>query len=224
MKLLLENTEAFNYFSSHRIKAQNAIIGVWISFVFGFISILTADEMTRTLLAVLAFTLIIVNVTAFFYLKHYLYSVWEKRARTETIKEKDWDRFHSDELPTNEHLSYWQRIIRLVIPRTIHELLIQSVIWTFFLMLFIFWEPISPDQDHYVIKKVVTWFIHSLPGDLANFQKDFFGFGTLGIRHIIFLMTMLICLLANLLFRVKLIFGFLMSTGKSIQNYLSDNN
>jgi hypothetical protein len=81
--------EWVNYFSSKRSDYLNAIIGVMISFVFGYAAILASDP-TRSILALVGFFLLTTFLGLFYYQKFRFFDAWEEQARkSDTILDRE---------------------------------------------------------------------------------------------------------------------------------------
>lgn len=156
-----------NYFSSKSSNQLNAIIGVWISFVFGFVSILS-NVATRTILGFVAFIFLTIFVALPFYQKFRFYDAWEQFAQKNDFEIEDYKEKQKKLLnPKSE------RPINLIIyaftPRCTLELILQCSVWGGFVVISLLWNNTTLQ---YVLLGLNT-FIEGLPIEIA-------------LRHLVF--------------------------------------
>ncbi len=170
-----------NYFSSKRSDYLNAIIGVWIGFVFGFVTLLSTAP-SSTVLDFIAFFLVTIFIALYFFQKFRFYDEWEQHAliKENEINGVEFQR-NCKKLLNPESKRTVHPFFYLLTPKSIAELFLQCSVWGAFVIVSLLWKNNTLIQ----IQKCLPPFRWEPENTLLEF----------GPRHIIFIIPLFISII-----------------------------
>lgn len=200
-KINVTSSEWINLLSTKSSTIQNTIMGVWISFIFGFISIASTEQIA-TILALLAFLISISFITIYLYFNRlFFYNEWLSIALENRMKNDEITAFTQGKLPD---LKKGGRLYHFIPSFII--LVSQCMCWMLFVVIFLFWEN---DFTRFIISIVMkilgdnNWIFYSIEINEILMISPIESSITLGTRHLLFTICFIISLAIYLYTRQK---------------------